>query len=155
MEWTIQDLGAAGEFMGSIAVLITLIYLAVETKQTQRIVRAQYRHAWADSTQYAQLSLADSDYIAPILAKLESAGFPDSPSAINELDTVERVRYRAFLLGNSHRVRSHLYQISIGLAETNLAPPRGSWERPLRAAGMDSVADELESLYESTSHMNN
>ncbi len=33
MTLTIQDLGALGEFFGSIAVLVTLIYLALQTRQ--------------------------------------------------------------------------------------------------------------------------
>lgn len=32
MEWSIQDIGAIGELIGSIAVLITLIYLAVQVQ---------------------------------------------------------------------------------------------------------------------------
>ncbi len=33
MTLTIQDLGALGEFFGSIAVLATLVYLALQTRQ--------------------------------------------------------------------------------------------------------------------------
>lgn len=33
MEWTIQDLGAVGEFVGAIGVVITLIYLAYQIRQ--------------------------------------------------------------------------------------------------------------------------
>lgn len=34
MEWSIQDLGALGEFVGSVAVVVTLIYLALQIRQT-------------------------------------------------------------------------------------------------------------------------
>ncbi|MCH8140758.1 MAG: hypothetical protein IH908_04080 [Proteobacteria bacterium] len=33
MEWTIQDLGAVGEFIGAIGVVITLVYLAHQIRQ--------------------------------------------------------------------------------------------------------------------------
>jgi len=36
MEWTIQDLGAVGEFLGSIAVLVTLIYVAIQVREARR-----------------------------------------------------------------------------------------------------------------------
>ena len=33
MDWTVQDLGAVGEFIGAIAVLVTLGYLAAQVRQ--------------------------------------------------------------------------------------------------------------------------
>ena len=41
MTLTIQDLGALGEFFGSIAVLATLIYLALQTRQNTMAIGAQ------------------------------------------------------------------------------------------------------------------
>ena len=41
MTLTIQDLGALGEFFGSIAVLVTLIYLAFQTRQNTMAIAAQ------------------------------------------------------------------------------------------------------------------
>ncbi len=40
MTLTIQDLGALGEFFGSIAVLVTLIYLAFQTRQNRIAIGA-------------------------------------------------------------------------------------------------------------------
>ncbi len=148
MQWTIQDLGAVGEFVSSIAVLVTLIYLAVQTHQTQKLVRGQTRQAFADSTQFALLTNANSDYLPAIAVKLEAAGFPDDPRAIDVLDATEQLRYRNYLLGNTHRIRSHLYHVTMGLADRSLAPPRGTWEPRLRAFGLDDSAADLEALYE-------
>ncbi len=39
MTLTIQDLGALGEFFGSIAVLATLVYLALQTRQNTMAIR--------------------------------------------------------------------------------------------------------------------
>ncbi len=41
MTLTIQDLGALGEFFGSIAVLATLVYLALQTRQNRMAISAQ------------------------------------------------------------------------------------------------------------------
>jgi len=41
MELSIQDLGSVGEFVSSIAVILTLIYLAVQTRQTQKMIRGK------------------------------------------------------------------------------------------------------------------
>ncbi len=41
MTLTIQDLGAIGELLGSVAVLATLIYLAMQTRQNTAAIRAQ------------------------------------------------------------------------------------------------------------------
>ena len=41
MEWSIQDLGAIGEFVGSLAVLLTLGYLAVQTRASRQATDLQ------------------------------------------------------------------------------------------------------------------
>ena len=38
---SIQDLGAIGEFLGLFVILVTLIYLGVQTKKSQRAMRTQ------------------------------------------------------------------------------------------------------------------
>ncbi len=43
MTLTIQDLGALGEFFGSIAVLATLVYLALQTRQNTMAIRGSAR----------------------------------------------------------------------------------------------------------------
>ena len=41
MTLTIQDLGALGELLGSVAVLATLVYLALQTRQNAAAIGAQ------------------------------------------------------------------------------------------------------------------
>ena len=41
MTLTIQDLGALGELLGAVAVLATLIYLALQTRQNTMAIGAQ------------------------------------------------------------------------------------------------------------------
>ena len=148
MDWSVQDLGAIGEFVSSIAVMVTLVYLAVQTKQTQKMVRGQTRQAWAEATQDALLRFADSDHMPAIAEKLYSAGFPENKDAIKELDSIELSRYHSYLIGNTHRIRSHLYQVTIGICDDVMAPPRGMWEPRLRAFGLSNVAEDMERLYD-------
>ena len=37
MEWTVQDLGALGEFVGAIVVVVKLAYLAVQIRQSNQV----------------------------------------------------------------------------------------------------------------------
>jgi hypothetical protein len=46
---TVQDLGAIGEFIGGIGVVMTLVYLAVQIRQNTKTVRASTYQAILDS----------------------------------------------------------------------------------------------------------
>ncbi len=85
---TIQMLGSLGEFVGAIAVVATLVFLAVQVRysrqateaNTQSIERSQ-RLAVAQTYQArAQMAIetfrahSESDYLAPILVKFEEDG---------------------------------------------------------------------------------
>ncbi len=60
MTLTIQDLGALGELLGSVAVLATLVYLALQTRQNTMTISAQLDAAQISSTQHVGLTLATS-----------------------------------------------------------------------------------------------
>jgi hypothetical protein len=45
---TISDLGSIGEFVSAIAVLVTLAYLAIQTRHNAVATRAQIRQSLAD-----------------------------------------------------------------------------------------------------------
>ena len=47
---TVQMLGSLGEFFGSIGVLITLIYLATQVRQTQRAINANTFQSTTDTS---------------------------------------------------------------------------------------------------------
>ena len=60
MTLTIQDLGALGELLGSIAVLVTLVYLAMQTRQNTMAISAQLDAATVSATQANIMSVATS-----------------------------------------------------------------------------------------------
>ena len=67
---TIAELGAIGEFVGSIVVLITLIYLAIQVRQNTRHVQAQMGHdGWLANTHDEIAKLGDD--AAETLAKAD------------------------------------------------------------------------------------
>jgi hypothetical protein len=57
---TLSDLGNLGQFISSIAVIITLIYLAIQIRQSSKIARASLRQSLAEN-QYAQITLRATD----------------------------------------------------------------------------------------------
>ena len=67
MTLTIQDLGALGELLGSIAVLATLVYLALQTRQNAMAIGAQLDAAVIAARQNNFLSVATSDALAEAL----------------------------------------------------------------------------------------
>ena len=104
MEWTIQDLGAVGEFVSSLAVLITLIYLALQIRQSTRIIR-QNASALLGATEISSneqnikflLSAAQDERLAEVLVK----GFQGE-----ETTRIEHMRFNNYLHAafQSHQV---------------------------------------------------
>ena len=60
MTLTIQDLGALGELLGSVAVLVTLVYLAWQTRQNTLAIGAQLDAARLSAVQELNLAAATS-----------------------------------------------------------------------------------------------
>jgi hypothetical protein len=62
---TLSDLGNLGQFISSIVVIITLIYLAIQLRQSSKIARASLRQSLAEN-QFAQITLRATD---PVIRK--------------------------------------------------------------------------------------
>ena len=67
-----QLLGNYGEFVGAIAIVITLVYLAIQVRQNTRMMRASIRQARSDNAVHLY-SLAATSVVAEIREK-ESRG---------------------------------------------------------------------------------
>ncbi len=67
MTLTIQDLGALGELLGSVAVLATLVYLALQTRQNTMAIAAQLDAARLSSTQLGLLTPVTSNELGEAL----------------------------------------------------------------------------------------
>ena len=66
---TLSELGAIGEFLGSILTLITLVYLAIQVRQNTRHVQAQMGHDGWLSVKDDQIAVMGDD-AAEALAKV-------------------------------------------------------------------------------------
>ncbi len=66
---TIQDLGALGELLGAVAVLATLIYLALQTRQNTMAIAAQLDAAALSAQQYIFMTAATSTELQEALAE--------------------------------------------------------------------------------------
>ncbi len=93
MDWTIQDLGAIGEFIGAIGVVITLVYLAYQIRQNTSQLKQSTLTATAAAISASNLALREtrhSLYESAEMAEIFLRG-NSSPEA---LDEVEMMRYR-------------------------------------------------------------
>ena len=67
MTLTIQDLGALGELLGSVAVLATLVYLALQTRQNTMAIAAQLDAARISAVLNTNLTAATSNELQEAL----------------------------------------------------------------------------------------
>ena len=79
MEWTIQDLGAAGEFVSSVAVLVTLIYLSVQMKHAREDQRRSVLDERTNGIREHHLSVATNPSLAAALTTAHQAASSAQP----------------------------------------------------------------------------
>jgi len=65
----IQELGAIGELVGGVAVIATLIYLAVQVKQSTAAMRSVTHQTQVDSQVAVNSSIANDPALAALIAK--------------------------------------------------------------------------------------
>jgi hypothetical protein len=92
----LEALGNIGDFVGGLAVVATLLYLAVQVRQNTRALRAAAFDSAAEQFAQSQLALAQN----PDLADLVERGSSDYTA----LPRAERRRYRAYF---GQQLRNH------------------------------------------------
>ncbi len=73
---TIQDLGALGEFVSSVVVVITLVYLTMQVRQGNALARAQTRQSVMEGVRADLHKLVDEPSVVHCFSK-EEALTPD------------------------------------------------------------------------------
>ena len=159
---TIFELGALGELLGSIAVLFTLVYLAIQIRQntlsmkeSRRLALAQTYQMRSDALQMMLVNASDSEHIGPIITKLTGLGYPEDISALEQLSQVERGRFRLWQIAQHTHWDNMFFQYQQGFIDEEyyqdsfrervrrLAP---TW-RALKVAGARSSFNaEVESI---------
>lgn len=127
MNW--DAIGAIGTFISAIAVVISLIYLAIQTKQNTKTMKAASFHQVRMSFSEIPLAIAQDSELVTILARINSD--PDS------LSREEVIRYEMLLLTIIRRAESAYFQSIEG------SLPLESWRgisETCKAALSDSIA---------------
>jgi hypothetical protein len=156
---TIQDWGAIGELVGGAAVVVTLIYLALQVRQNtqamdenRRLALAQTYQMRADALQDMLVRAADSRHIGPIIIKLTQAGYPEDVASLDLLTPEERGRFRLWQIAQETHWDNMLYQYQQGFLDpeyyqdsfrervTRLAP---IWRALNLTGGRKSFLDEI------------
>ncbi len=121
---TLMELGALGEFLGAIGVIVTLAYLAVQIRQNtrameegKRLALAQTYQMRADALQNMMVTAADSENIGPIIIKLTELGYPEDVSSLNELTVEERGRFRLWHIAQQTHWDNMFYQFQQGFLD--------------------------------------
>ena len=120
---TLMELGAIGEFLGAIGVIITLIYLAVQIRQntramdeSRRLALAQTYQMRADALQEMVVNAANSA-IGGIIVKLTEQGYPENVAALDVLSAEERGRFRLWQIAQQTHWDNMLYQYQQGFLD--------------------------------------
>ena len=106
---TLSELGNIGEFVGAVAVVVSLVYLAIQIRQNTQTVRATAYHnisaQWANHLQ----SIADNAE----LSSLYFRGLADSRS----LDAQESVRFSLLMASQFGLLEDVFHQHILGTIE--------------------------------------
>ena len=86
---TLEDLGNIGEFVGAIAVVVSLLYLAMQIRQNTRTVRTSTYQAVLD----ASLRVNENVLLDPALSRIFQVGRRDPA----QLDEEELARFRVLV----------------------------------------------------------
>ena len=119
---SIQDLGAIGEFIGSIGVIVTLIYLAIQIRSNTSATKAsasfEATHSWADFNE--QLSF-QSDEVLDVFVGVFSETYD-----MNNLSETQYLRLIFFLRAMFQKLEGQYYLFKHGLVEGDLWEQRSS-----------------------------
>lgn len=121
---TLAELGALGEFVGAIAVVVTLVYLAIQIRQntqsmaeSRRLALAQTYQMRADALQEMLVHASESEHIGPIITKLVELGYPEDVRSLEGLTPVERGRFRQWQIAQQTHWDNMFYQYQQGFLD--------------------------------------
>ncbi|MDX1403718.1 MAG: hypothetical protein R3192_04235 [Woeseiaceae bacterium] len=159
---TIMELGALGELLGAIGVIITLAYLAVQIKQNthsinenKRLALAQTYQMRADALQAMLVQAAISERLGPLIVKLTSLGYPTDLSSLDNISREERGIFRQWQIAQQTHWDNMFYQYQQGYIDPEyyenefrvrvkrLAPV---WDKLKLTGGRPSFKAEIESI---------
>ncbi len=118
---TLQDFGSIGEVIGAIGVVITLIYLTKQIRlntlaldEARKLALAQTYQMRSDALQSMQVHAADSEHIGPIIIKLTELGYPEDVTALDNVSSDERRRFRLWQIAQQTHWDNMFFQYEHG-----------------------------------------
>ena len=108
MNW--EAIGSVGDAIGGVGVVLTLLYLALQTRQNTRAVRAASFQQVADSLSDVSMTVAQDPSLVSLLARVNS-----DAASLSEEDTA---RYGYFLLSTVRRIESLFFHAEQGTIES-------------------------------------
>jgi hypothetical protein len=103
---TLQNLGDLGDLIGGIAVVITLIYLAVQIRQNTALITAQTVQASVDATQRVLLFRAENAALRAVIRKARTRAelTPDDTEVLASYLQAAFMNFQARLQHHVHGV---------------------------------------------------
>ena len=95
----------------NIGVVIGLVLLIIEIRQNTEMMRAQINQSRTDTALFQQYSMSDTDYVAPIIAKVRRG---------EELSDEEMIRYDARMRAFNRNQDNNLWQYNQGYLGENI-----------------------------------
>ena len=126
-----QLLGNYGEFVGAVAIVVTLVYLAVQVRQSRQLLEENRKLALSAAYQSRtgfRIDLAkdyslDDAWLA-LQAKLRGGYQFQSTDVLIQnfeaLTTVEKIKYMLWLEAITHSADNALFQMELGLADSHI-----------------------------------
>ena len=114
---TLNELGSLGEFMSGLAVVVTLVYLAIQIRHNTRAVRSSMHQDMVESTLRIAESLSDNADIARIVLKADEG--------YDNLTKEELIRFEAYAERVFSNFESVFYSYRNSMLEEDLWE---SWE---------------------------
>ena len=137
MNW--EAIGAVGEIIGALAVVVTLAYLAVQVRQNSRLAKATIRENRTDSSQKIIFALAD---VAEILAK--------EPSRQSE---AEELRIQLLFRAMFRDFEAYSYQKRTGLLdESEWVAMKETWRDILSSRTARELWEQSKAQYSQILH---
>ena len=139
-QFTIQDLGSLGEFVGAMGVIVSLVYLARQMHQNTTSVRAaSFNSMVQNSLRLLEHAFIDSEF-ASFLHKAET-----DPSA---LSPAEKVRWDSYMTAVYRHFGNLVYQHRVGALDREMWESYDrTLERHLQTPSWRAWFQEHESLF--------
>jgi hypothetical protein len=109
-----QLLGNFGEFVGAVAVFLTLVYLSIQIRQnthsmdeSRRLSTVQAQQDWTSMFNYAMTEFATSEHLPRAWASYNADG-------VESLDDVDKIRLQMFMMAMAARLDSMHLQFEHG-----------------------------------------